>query len=172
MASLKGLTEEVREALAAAAPAGLTTAELVNRCSCADSATAVSKIIYAMRQGGQVVSEAPPSGEGRNVHRLADNRDRPAKQRKQRTKTVRPRRTNVEQGGTDHAPPPQSIPAKPAIAYRLSEHLDQLALDAEDVIGEALSRDADADLIKCLVTAQGAIHRAARRALTQELTHV
>jgi hypothetical protein len=168
MVSSKGLTEEIREALAAAAPGGLSSAELVARCSCADSASAVSKIIYAMRQSGEVVSEAPPSGEGRHVHRLVAVRDRPAKAR---TKAARKHRATAEQAAPKHAPRPQ-IPAKPATAYRLSEHLDQLALDAEDVIGEALSRDADADLIRCLVTVQGAIHRAARRALTQELSHV
>jgi hypothetical protein len=57
MASVKGLPEEVREALAAAAPGGLTSAELVARCSCADSASAVSKIIYAL-QGDEGLTEA------------------------------------------------------------------------------------------------------------------
>jgi hypothetical protein len=190
MASVKGLTDEVREALAAVRPAGLTTAELVERCSCADTAQAVSKIIYAMRQSGEVVSEVPASGEGRHVHRLADRMPRPngktprksgrapskrvagnkqaRRQQHADTKTA----GTVGLGGTDD--PGQitgtvTLESVRATAYRLSEHLDQLALDAEDVLGEALNRNPDPDLIRCLSTAQGAIHRAARRALIQEL---
>lgn len=174
MASVKGLTEEVREALTAAAPEGLTTAELVERCSCADSAQAVSKILYAMRQSGEVASIPNPNGEGRNVHVIATDGRKGTAKRPVAKRRKSAGRQAPEQGGTDLPPDdPKPAPQKTVVrtAYRLSEHLDQLALDAEDVIVEALSRDAEPDLIKCLVTAQGAIHRAALRALIQEFHH-